>query len=164
MIETIQSFFKSIFKNPLDTHPDGACKDCGMYDPYYDEDEHTRGFPCVIGKTYYTHLRRYSRRNSEAVEISNHGGATLAFRVFKDDEHYSIEYTWAECNLKEKDQFCKKTGRQLCDDRLNDKDVKLPMLELSDFHPTVSETRDFVIDEFMRYKQRYYSNVWKEYE
>lgn len=148
MLDTISNFFKSVF-NSDNANCAGDCDDYNDdRDPY-----------CVIGKTYYTHLRRYEVR----AEPSNHGGATLAWRVFKDDDYYSIEYTWSECNLKEKDQFCKKTGRTLCDDRLADRDVKLPMLELSDFHPTVHATRDFVIDEFLRYKQRYQPNVWEEY-
>ena len=132
------------------------------------------GEKVALDRIYYTHLRRYVSRHSPekfdaSVELSNHGGATIAFRVRKEvfepgeDCFYAIEYIWADCNLTAKDQFCKKTGRDLCDNRLNDLDDVKPFYELSEWRPTIKATRDFVIEEYCRNKEIFYHNVWKEY-
>lgn len=132
------------------------CVDC--YDPYEDDP------PCVIGKEYFTHLRRWVWSDKELdITLSNFGGATLCWRVEKgqSDGTYWLVYTWSTCNLKEKDQFCRKTGRENCLENFKSKPRRL-YYEVREGVPTITETRDYVIDQYKSTQHRFYKKIWTE--
>lgn len=123
---------------------------------------------CVIGKKYFTHLRRWvPDAYGWDVELSNHGGATLCWVVEKIGDEYYFFYTWAECSLKpdsetkKLDQFCKKTGRIECLSNFQ-KYSKLHT-EVRKECLSVEEARDYVTEQFKICKERYYPKVWGEY-
>lgn len=124
------------------------------------------GFPCVIGKKYFTHLRRYVWEPDQGdLVLSNFGGATLCFVVENGAQPgtYWVFYTWSECNLKEKDQFCRKTGRIVCLENFSKRPMRLHT-EVRKAIPTVDELRDYVIDQYKICKSKYYHKVWGEYQ
>lgn len=120
---------------------------------------------CILDKNYFVHVRRYTWDDFDCdTYLSNHGGATLCFRVEKGAQEgtYWLVYTWAQCNLKEKDQFSRKIGREVCLDNFKHH-PKHVFWECRTGLPTVNKTRDYIIDQFRIFKSKYYSKVWQEY-
>lgn len=126
--------------------------------------------PCVLGKKYFTHLRRWvADQYGWDVELSNHGGATLCWVVEQGNKPgmYYFFYTWAECSMKPDpetgrlDQFCRKTGRLECLANFQ-KFAKLHT-EVRNTCPSVEDAREYVSEQFKICKERYYPQVWEEY-
>lgn len=138
-------------------------------DPY--ENDYDTPHPCVLGKKYFTHLRRYVEDPLYlGVELSNYGGATLCWVIEKAHKEgtYYLFYTWSECSLKpdpetgRPDQFCKKTGRLICLENFTKHD-KLHV-EVRNNLLTVAGAREYVIEQFKICKQPFYKDVWTEYQ
>lgn len=71
-----------------------------------------------IDKVFYTHTSNYS-----IVKAGYGTLATIAIRI--EDDSKSFIYGVSICN--DEDNFCKKTGRNISESRMNDKFGRIPM-------------------------------------